>query len=412
MIIDSGTTDTGFVVKVIIFALLLMFLVPLFFSLFVPQVDNGEDMRYAEQIQQLEDEYYLATGRTVTATTETWALTGIYEPFMGSNYGYTDDGWIYGARATNYSPRQYYYPASAHPDVNFAYSVVYNESDHLYYYTHVDTKDKTHTPARWVVIPGEGNDPPSGYWDFTDASVYTAVAMDNEHISTVFFTPGGKTTTDQGYYYEYTGYRYAFQPLRPYHTYIGGIDTEVEPNSTSLSLIWYRYSSLSGIAGQLTISGNDTGLSYLTASDIVREFNASTYSSTFDLVFNNISMHLTIRLDPIRVASGMSPEDCYNSGYWSVIVSSDAIVTTSLNDASYDFNPNNVFDTLIKLLTFRVAEDYDIEGWQGIIASLLVTMPLYASLMALALIFPQSLILVAILGAIQAIVSIFSGWHW
>lgn len=385
MILDSGTTDTGFVVKIIVFALLLMFLVPLFFSLFIPQVDNGEDTKYAEQIQQLEDEYYLSTGRTVTATTETWALTGIYEPFYGSSYGITDDGWIFGARATKYSPAQYTIDQSV-SGIKNRYEVEYR--DGLYYYTKVDsTIDKTHNIG----------------------DLYTAVAMDNAHVSDVFFTPGGKTTTDKGFYYDYTGYRYAFQPLRPYHTYVGGIVTEVEPNSTSLSLIWYQYSSMNGIAGQLTISGSDSGLSYLSSTDILREFNQSTYSSTFDLTFNNVAMHLTIRLDPIRIAEGKSVEECYNQGWWSVIVSSDAIVTSSLNDASYDFNPNNVFDTLIKLLTFRIAEDYDIEGWQGTIASLLVTMPLYACLMALALIYPQSLILVAILGAIQAIVSLVSG---
>ena len=385
MILDSGTTDTGFVVKIIVFALLLMFLVPLFFSLFIPQVDNGEDMKYAEQIQQLEDEYYLSTGRTVTATTETWALTGIYEPFYGSSYGITDDGWIFGARATKYSPAQYTIDQSV-SGIKNRYEVEYR--DGLYYYTKVDsTIDKSHNIG----------------------DLYTAVAMDNAHVSDVFFTPGGKTTTDKGFYYDYTGYRYAFQPLRPYHTYVGGIVTEVEPNSTSLSLIWYQYSSMNGIAGQLTISGSDSGLSYLSSTDILREFNQSTYSSTFDLTFNNVAMHLTIRLDPIRIAEGKSVEECYNQGWWSVIVSSDAIVTSSLNDASYDFNPNNVFDTLIKLLTFRIAEDYDIEGWQGTIASLLVTMPLYACLMALALIYPQSLILVAILGAIQAIVSLVSG---
>ena len=408
MIMDSGTTDTGFVVKIIVFALLLMFLVPLFFSLFIPQVDNGEDTKYAEQIQQLENEYYLSTGRNVTATTETWALTGIYEPFYGSSYGITDDGWIFGARVTDYSPAQYTTDMSVYGPKN-RYAVIYSESDGLYYYSDVDTTlDKSHTPAQWI----EATETVRGHWDFTGASLYTAVSMDNDHPSDVFFTPGGKTNTDKGFYYEYTGYRYAFQPLRPYHTYIGGIDTEVEPNSTSLSLIWYQYSSMNGIAGQLTISGNDSGLSYLSSTDILREFNQTTYSSTFDLTFNNVAMHLTIRLDPIRIAEGKSVEECYNQGWWSVIVSSDAIVTSSLNDASYDFNPNNVFDTLIKLLTFRIAEDYDIEGWQGIIASLLVTMPLYASLMALALIYPQSLILVAILGAIQAVVSIFSGWHW
>lgn len=383
MITSGQTTDTGFVVRVIVFSLLLLFFVPLFFSLYLPHIEDGEDMRYAEQISQLESEYYLATGHNVTATTETWALTGIYEPFYGSTYGITDDGWIFGARATDYAPWQY---SEENLDANFQYSVEYR--DGLYYYKTVSPLDKSHNVG----------------------DLYTAVSMDNEHTSDIFFTPGGKTTTDKGYYYDYTGYRYAFQPLRPYHTYIGGVDTEVEPNSTSLSLIWYQYSTMSGLAGQLTVSGNDTGLSYLSASDILREFNQSTYSSTFDLTFNNVAMHLTIRLDPIRIAEGKSVETCYNQGWWSVIVSSDAIVTTSLNDASYEFNPNNVFDTLIKLLTFRIAEDYDIEGWQGTIASLLVTMPLYACLLALALIYPQSLILVAILGAIQAITSIASGW--
>lgn len=380
--------DTSFVVRMLVFTLLLLFFVPLFFSLYIPQIEDGEDTRYADQIAQLESEYYLATGKQVTATTETWALTGIYEPFYGTTYGITDDGWIYGAVVPNYVPAQY---DKDNPDSKSYYKVE-RGSDGLYYYS---TDEGAISANLLSVKPGD---------------LYTAVSMDNEHTSSIFFTPSGKTVTDKGYYYEYTGYRYAFQPLRPYHAYIGGVESEIEPNSTSLSLIWYQYSSMSGIAGQLTISGNDTGLSYLSASDILREFNQSTYSSTFDLTFNNVAMHITIRLDPIRIAEGRSVEYCYNQGWWSVIVSSDAVVTSSLNDASYDFSPNNVFDTLIKLFTFRIAEDYNIEGWQGTLASLLITMPLYACLVSFALIYPESLILVAILGAIQAMATIFSDW--
>ena len=259
------------------------------------------------------------------------------------------------------------------------------------------------------IVKAEGIAPDLKVDDTT--TLYTEVSMCNEHISSIFFTPGGKTTTDRGYYYEYTGYRYAFSPLKTYTASIGGVDTEVEPNSTSLSLIWYQYSTLKGIAGQLTISGSDTGLSYLNADDIVRAFNASTYSSTFDMTFNNIAMHLTIRLDPARVARGMTPADCFNQGYWSVIVSSDAVATSKLNDASYDFNPNNIFDTMIKLFTFRIADDYNIDGWMGTLASLLITMPLYACLLAIGIEYPIVLILAAILGAIQAFTSIASGWH-
>ncbi len=399
----SGGGNTETLMKWVATALIVLFAVPLMFTLFVPQHEINVDP-YEQQIAQLQESYYLSTGHTVTATTEVWGLTGIYTPYNGSTYstyGITDDGWIYGKREIDYVPTQYD-PSNA--NVIGGYRVGYNESDHLYYYL-------TAPSNRSDIVTASGS-PPNLTLDAEGKStVYTEVAMDNANISSIFFTPGGKTTTDKGYYYEYTGYRYAFQPLRPYTALVGGSEKEVVPNSTSLSLIWYRYSTLSGIAGQLTLSGSDTGLSYLNADDIVREFNSSTSSSTFDMTFNNVAMHISIRLDPTYVSKGYSPKDCFNNGWWSVIVSSDAVATSKLNDATYDFNPNNVFDTLIKLFTFRITEDYNIEGWMGILASLIITMPLYACLIVIALEYHIVLIFVAILGAIQAITSIFSGWN-
>ena len=396
---EGGNTES--IIKLVVMALFIMFLVPTLFTLYVPQHETNVDP-YEQQIAQLQESYYMSTGHMVTATTEVWGLTGIYTPYGGGAYGITEDGWIYGQRVLDYSPTQYDVT-----DANAigAYRVGYNESDHLYYYldapsNRTDIVTANGTPPNLTINPND-----------TKSTVYTEVAMDNGNVSSIFFTPGGKTTTDRGYYYEYTGYRYAFQPLRAYTALVGGTETEVVPNSTSLSLIWYQYSTLSGIAGQLTISGSDTGLSYLNADDIVREFNSSTSSSTFDMTFNNVAMHLTIRLDPAYIARGTSPQACFDNGYWSVIVSSDAVATSKLNDATYDFNPNNIFDTLVKLFTFRIAEDYNIEGWMGILASLMITMPLYACLIAIALEYHIVLIFVAILGAIQAITSIFGSWR-
>lgn len=399
---EGGNTET--IIKLVVMALFITFLVPTMFTLFIPQHDTNVDP-YEQQIAQLEQSYYMSTGHVVTATTEVWGLTGIYTPFdgafdSGSTYGISGDGWIYSEKVKSYTPKQY---NPADDGTIGGYIVGYNQNDGLYYYTRAPDN-------RSDIVPATGTVPNLTINENT--TLYTEVSMCNEHISSIFFTSGGKTVTDRGYYYEYTGYRYAFSPLKAYTASIGGVDTEVEPNSTSLSLIWYQYSTLAGIAGQLTISGSDTGLSYLNADDIVREFNASTYSSTFDMTFNNIAMHLTIRLDPARIARGMTPADCFNQGYWSVIVSSDAVATSKLNDATYDFNPNNIFDTLIKLFTFRITEDYNIDGWIGILASLIITMPLYACLIAIALEYHIVLIFVAILGAIQAITSIFSGWHW
>lgn len=120
------------------------------------------------------------------------------------------------------------------------------------------------------------------------------------------------------------------------------------------------------------------------------------------MTFNNVAMHLTIRLDPTKVSAGVSVQDCYNLGFWSVIVSSDSLSSGSVGDKSYDLSVDNLLNVLVSLFTFNVSEDYHIEGWIGTVASLMVTMPFYAILIALSLEYTPLLILTGILAAIQA----------
>lgn len=374
MSLFGGSSNNGnFTTKMVIFALVMLFLFPVAFTLYAPAVTNGEP--YTEQIAALESEYYNASGHQPTATMEIWALSGIYTPYNGGEYAYTPDGWIYGARVVSYTPMQY----------QNAYNVEYNADDGLYYYRSVDANGNNKT--------------------YAVGDLYTAVNMDTANKSNMFFTPGGKTTTDNGYYYSYTGYRYAFSPLRSYvvETTDGSQEEiTIQPNSTSLSLIFYQYASYNGIAGQLSLSGSDSGLSYLSASDIVKKFNAATYSAVFDMQFNRVAMHITIRLDAEKITAGMSPENAFNNGYWAIIVSSDAVASSTINDSSYSFSADNIFNTLIDLFTFSLTDDYDISGWVAVLASLLVTMPLYAALIAIALDNYYILIGVALLGVIQA----------
>ena len=106
----------------------------------------------------------------------------------------------------------------------------------------------------------------------------------------------------------------------------------------------------------------------------------------------------------------MTPKTAYDNGYWSVMVTSDAIASSNINNASYEFNFDNVFQTLIDLLTFDIAKDYDIPGWEATIASLLVTMPLWAALISLAIANYYILIGVALLAAVQSLNSLTSWW--
>lgn len=383
MSLGGGGGTPEWTSKMVIFALAMLFLIPTCISVFAPSHMAGS---YDEQIAKLEDEYYLTTGIRPTPTTEVWGLVGIYTPYIaGHPYGYTADGWIYSDKVVEYEASQY-------PDGSSGHSKVELMDNGLYYYTAVAPDDLTHTAATRTA---DG-------WDYSEASLYTAVTMDNDHKSTVWFSTGNRGETSDGFYYDYTGYRYAFGPLRTYETDVGGVVTEVRPGSTTLSLIWYQYASYSGISGQLSISGSDTGVSYLSASDILRAFDSHTYSSTFDMTFNNVAMHLTIRLDPTKVSAGVSVQDCYNLGFWSVIVSSDSLSSGSVGDKSYDLSVDNLLNVLVSLFTFNVAKDYGIDGWIGTIASLGITMPFYAILIALSLEYTPLLILTGILAAIQA----------
>lgn len=407
MLIGGGSGNSNMEYKMIAFAMSLIILVPTLFILFVPGYSSDHD--WEEEMGSIEDTYYAQTGQSSTASQNVWTLTGIYTPYSGGKYGYTEDGWIYGSKVATDNPVQYtssvVYPGNL---------VVAQAPNGLFYYISVpETLSDSITVLKpnTSTVEGEYNGQyyvEDGRYIITDtagATVYSSVTFNRDHKSDIFFTTSTKTETDKGYYYAYTGYRYVFQPLSDYFTSIGGETAKVKANSTSLSLIWYEYYTISGIAGQLAVSGSDKGISYLTSDDIIKQFNSSNYTSTFDMTFNSVKMHLVIRLDPSRLAAGLSVADCYNNGYWSVLVYSDA-VADSMASSTYEFSAENILNTLISLFTFRVAEDYQIEGWIGIFASMMITLPLYISLLVLCLQHPELWMFFILLSAIQSVVSV------
>lgn len=377
--------------KLIAFALTIIVFTPIMFTLFVPQIDD-RDVAWEDEIKSIEQQYYNQTGTTSNAEKNIWTLTGIYTPYEGGTFGYTDDGWMFGTKIRYNAPSQY------SSTLAFPGKLEATQADNgLWYYTSV--------PENMTGITVAPTDSAGKITSTNGATVYSNVSFDRSHKSDVFFTSSTKTETDGHYYYNFSGYRYVFQPLSDYKTLAGGNTVQVKATSTSLSLIWYEYATLSGIAGQLAISGSDYGVSYLTSADIVRAFNSSNYTSTFDMTFNSVQMHLAIRLDPSRLSAGYTIEQCYNQGFWSVMVYSDA-VAESMSSPSYEFSASNILDTLISLFTFKIADEYDIDGWLGLFASMMVTAPLYIALLYVCINHPELWALVLILAAIQAIVSV------
>lgn len=406
----GGGLSTSSELKMISFAMSIIILVPTIFTVFVPSYVSED--QWASEITSIENTYYEQTGSSSNPNKNIWTLTGIYTPYQGTSYGYTEDGWIYGSKVPSDRPSQYISTVQ-----NPGALIVAQAPNGLFYYISVpkaQSESITVLKAPTDPATGEGGQyyiNSAGQYVITNtegATVYSSVTFNKSQKSDIFFTSANKTETDKGYYYAFSGQRYVFQPLSDYYTSIGGVTEKINSNSTSLSLIWYEYRTLSGIAGQLAVSGSDKGITYLTSDDIIRAFNSTNYTSTFDMTFNSVQMHLVIRLDPSRLAAGNTVEECYNGGYWSVLVYSDAIAE-SMASTTYEFSAENILNTLISLFTFRIADEYNIDGWVGVLASMMITLPLYLMLLVLCLNHPELWMFTILLAAIQAITSL-GGW--
>ena len=368
----------------------IMVFTPLLFSMWFPAQYEGE---YEDVQANIEEQYLHLTGSYSTPEQNIWTLTGIYTPYNSQNFGWTADGWLYGTEVYSYSPKQY------QSTTQFPGTLSVKKADNgIWYYNSIPSNFTGITLAEWEL--DEYNHPTDRLANPKDATVYSNVYFDMDHKSDVFFTSTSKTQTSQGYYYDYSGYRYVYQPLSNYNIDVSGTITKVDRDTTSLSLIWYQYSTLSGIAGQLTISGSDSGISYLTADDIIKVFNSANSTAKFDMTFNGVPMHLLIRMDPSRLA-WLSVEDCYNNGYWNIMVYSDA-VASSLSGDSYGFNLNTMWDTIVHIFTFNLASEYDIPGWEGFIISIFFTMVLYSVLIIIALEHPIMFIIIPLIALVQA----------
>ena len=393
-------SNNEFSFKLIIMALVITVMLSMFINIFIPQQEEGVNTN------ELLDGYFQMTG-TAPASESIWALKGIYTPYAGSTYGYTDDGWLYGSSVEKYTPTQY--------DVgNFKYTVKKDSEGLFRYYTpevkdpgDEGTAEEKAAYAQYIKYVNK-EEPLTVYGNHYLGDLYTDIAFDINYKSNIFFTENNKHTDDNGrFWYQYTGYRYSFSPLKNYTS----LDKNKEPveviaNTTSLSLIWYQYYYQSGVSGQLVVSGSSQGVAYITAEQIVQAFNSTTSAAKFTMAFNGVDMNVYVKIDPYHLAQGVSIEDCYNGGFWSVMVTSLATDTNAYENTNYALNIDNVLETIWNIFTFNYS-DYGIEGWAGVICTMLICIPFYAAILVFALEYKWVAILAGIMAAIQGLGTLF-----
>ena len=115
-------------------------------------------------------------------------------------------------------------------------------------------------------------------------------------------------------------------------------------------------------------------------------------------------MNVYIRINPYYTSQGYSIEQCYNNGWWSLMVTAITTNASAYTSPTNPINPEEIWETLIDLFTFDM-KDYPMSPLMQIFASLTVSICLYSTLLAIAAYNPKLLIIVAVIALIQTIVS-------
>ena len=378
----GGGGDNRFIYSAVVFAVAVLFLTPVMVNFFVSEEQAVEDPGLAGLL----GDYYNFTGSQSNLGNENvWLLSGVYTPYLGGSYNYEPNGWLYGSRigeVGTYLPSQYEDTAMANCTVQ------YDAEKGCYTYTQ------------------------TSFDGHQKGDIYSAVTMDVAQQSDIFFTTSGKNTRGGYFWYEFSGYRYEFSPASQYTALDSdGNKINVDASNSGLSLIWYNYLDMaSGISGQLILS-TDYGVAFLTQEDILRAYESSISTAKFEMVFNGVPINIYIRINPYFISQGMTVQDCWDNGYWEVMVSTNSVNSANYMGADYSFNVYQIWDTFVNLFTFNT-DVYGFDGTTGTLLSLLMCVPMYALLLSIGLTCYSVLIVAGVIAGIQAIATAITNWDW
>ena len=305
-----------------------------------------------------------------------WVLTGVYTPFIPSQVDEQDipdhieydngrGGWLYGSKITTYA------------DLNKSADI------------HLDKDQKSNQLL--TVGPQYEYEYRNGESWWNGGNDYGITIFDANVIRGVVNFFGGNISENYGYEmtsgaannWNYTGYRYVFDPTLPFSNNVSSKDGR-------LSVVWYDIGDDTGLSGALEVYGGSDGeqilLGRYSAYDIIQAFQSSMgYVQTFDFDFEGTHLNLTVRFDPTVYTNYGSLLDAWNAGAWSMAISSVSAGNffDVENSNAFSITTGTVFDTFISIYTFDYPELGD--SWSPVILWLLVGLPMTIALACLSL---------------------------
>lgn len=327
----SGGGDDRLLVGIGLTCMIYTVVVTLLLSILLPAnlaADYSFEDVYAER-----EALAAYNGESLTSNTP-WTLQAVYTPWLaGTEYGITESGWIYGSIVNPYTLNgETYCSDSVHKSI-----------------VKLDPAQRSSTEL-WNSKEDVTIQVPNSYGNnYIDALSWLVKFASWGYID---LTPQGTHTEDRTYpAWNFTGYRYQFQPMLPFRSNDVSSDGE-------LSIVWYKLASsgAQGLSGGLVVYGADNVLlaSY-SSVDIIADYNLdSSYSTKYTLDFEGTPVDLNIRFDPEVLAGQLTPAQAWDEGKWTIAIStvSAGQFIDLANSSTYSTSVGNMLDTFVKIYRF------------------------------------------------------------
>ncbi len=196
---------------------------------------------------------------------------------------------------------------------------------------------------------------------------------------------GYETESGTANNWNYTGYRYVFDPVLPFNS-------EASSKDGRLSIVWYQIPTDTGLSGALEIYAsssdrNQVKLGSISAAEIITAFRSTVgYVQVFDFNFEGTHLNLTIQFDPTVYTNYNSLQAAWDAGAWSMAISSASAGNFFDVDNSNAFNvtAGSMLDTFIQIYTFEYPHTLGTtseQGWIEFVLWMLIGLPMTLALL-------------------------------
>lgn len=358
---DSG--DASALTKIAVFCVTFAMISTIMCAIYAA---GSSDYDY-DVIKYQQSQLYEYTGGTLV-NDNPWMLTAVCTPFDPARDGsdmdnHVDpDGWVYGQEITSYP----YLNESTRIKLDVNQKSNQKLSYGEYSWSYLTGEETWHEVGGIItknlfrvdfddVLKGMRNlgaDVPSGY-------IYNSGTANN---------------------WNYTGYRYVFDPMLPFSTGASSKDG-------SLSIVWYDTGDDTGLSGGLQIYKNGRTSSHedkiilaeYSAADIISAYQSSAgHATVYNFDFDGIMLHLSIQFGPTVLTDYASLKAAWDSGNWDMAVSAPSAGNFFDVDNSTAFvdSAGTMLDTFIQIYTFEYPKFQDEGAWANVVLWLLVGLPM------------------------------------